>query len=185
MSVFSYILLALAVSLSAMVSVKNSAVAFPIRLTRGLGVAFLMAAMQCVMLSLGMFVANSMPQFEFQDYNNLIFIGLSVLVAVRYLYNVFSKNRREAAFDISNWGVVAALSLAVGMNVMLLGLALGFKASLGSDCLKALVPMFITMMLFVYCGIMLGRQKAEIKTRRWLFFATIFLLVFILKSSLE
>lgn len=185
MSIFTYILLSLAVALISMVALRRSAEVYPVRLTKGLVVSLVVAASYCVLLSLGVLVANIMPHFEYPDVNNMVFVGIALMVAFRLLLNAFGKMESAPAFDLSRWVYVLSLSVATGLNLMMLGLGIGFKTSLVADSLKMLIPTFIATFLLSYLGVMMGRQKVKFRQRRWLLFAVLFLSVFTLKVALD
>ena len=185
MSIFTYLLISFSVFFLSLVEVRNSAEAFPIKLTRGLAVACVTAIVECAMMAVGMIVANLLPHYEFQDVNNMIFIGLALVVAIRFLMSAFGKAKEKPVFDLSRWAGVLSLAVAYGLNIFLVGLAAGFKASFAADCYKSLIPLFLCTFFAVYLAIMLGRQKMKIKSRRWMIVSTVFLLVFVLKCALD
>ena len=77
MSVFEYIILSFALAVPTMVTVRGCALKNPIRLTRGLGVSFLLALEHTALLLLGIGIGN-MLRFGVSEYDNLIYQAKTV-----------------------------------------------------------------------------------------------------------
>lgn len=193
MSVFVYILFAAAMAMYVLVVLRGCAEVSPIKLTRGIAVSFAVALVYCLMMAIGVKVGSLLifkdpdPDMaeKMHQVNNMVFIGLNVVVAIRLMLLAFRKDRDSNSFDISRWSTVAALSLATGINLLLIGLAMGFKVSLRPEAVKMLLPMLLMVFLFSYLAIMMGRQKMKMKSRRWLIIAVVFLLIATLKCSMD
>ena len=183
MSVLEYIVLSFAVALPLMFVVRGCALKHHIRLTHGLAVSVLLAIVHVAVILMGIYIAN-MLRFEIPEYDNLIYLGLIVLVAIRLFFNAFRKQDREIpAYDISRWGTVLLLGVATATNTLLVGLGLGFRVSVRTDLWRVALPLFIIMFLSSYWGIMLGRRNKPMRERRWLLIAVLFLLIFALKGA--
>ncbi|MBO4599352.1 MAG: manganese efflux pump [Bacteroidales bacterium] len=183
MSVLEYIILSFALAIPMVVTVRGCAWKNPIRLTRGLGVSFLLATEQVLFILLGIYVANLL-RFDMPEYDNLIYLGFLVLVAVRMFFPAFRKQDKELpAYNISRWGIVLLLGVATSINTLLVGLGLGFRIDLATDLWRLAIPLWIIMFLLSYWGIMLGRRHKEIRARRWQLFAVLFLLIFAIKGA--
>ena len=181
MSVIEYIILSFALAVPVMVSLRACALKTPIRLTRGLGVSFLLAVIHSALLLLGLFLGNRL-RLGLPEYDNLFYLGLMLVVGVRMFFPAFSKKERPA-FDISRWSVVLSLAVATAINTLLVGLALGFRVAFSDELWKSAVPLFIVMFLLCYLAVMLGRRKKTLRERRWQLFAVLFLLIFAIKGA--
>ncbi len=181
MSVFEYIILAVALAVPTMVTVRGCALKNPIRLTRGLGVSFLIALEHTLLLLLGIVVGN-MLRFDMPEYDNLIYLGMLVVVAGRMFFTAFSKKERPS-YDIANWMTVLLLGVATGVNALFVGLGLGFRVWIENDLWKVAIPLTVVIFLFSYLGIMFGRRKKAVRTRRWMLLGVLFLLIFAVKGA--
>ena len=183
MSVLEYIILAFALSMPVMVIVRGCALKTPIRLTRGLAVSILIAIEHVLLILAGMYIGN-MLRFGFPEYDNLVYLGLLVVVAFRMVIPAFRKKEKELpAYDISRWLTVLLLGIATGTNTLFVGLGLGFLVPLHPDALRASIPLAVVLFLMGYLGIMLGRTKKPVRARRWQLIAVLFLLVFAIKGA--
>lgn len=183
MSVLEYIILAFALSVSVMLSLRACALKTPIRLTHGLGVAFLIAVVHTLLLLAGLYIGNLL-RIGFPEYDSLIYLGLLVAVALRLFFPAFRKKEKELpAYDISRWLTVLLLGIATGTNTLFVGLGLGFLVPLHPDALRASIPLAVVLFLMGYLGIMLGRTKKPVRARRWQLIAVLFLLVFAIKGA--
>ncbi|MBO7577191.1 MAG: manganese efflux pump [Bacteroidales bacterium] len=181
MSVIEYLILSFALAVPVMVSLRACALKTPIRLTRGLGVSFILAVIHSALLLLGLFLGNRL-RLSLTEYDNLFYLGLILVVAIRMFFPAFSKKERPA-FAISRWSVVLSLAVATAINTLLVGLALGFRVAFSDELWKSAVPLFVVMFLLCYLAIMLGRRKKTLRERRWQLFAVLFLLIFAIKGA--
>lgn len=184
-SIFEYIILALALGIPTLITLRDCATKNPIRLTRGLGVSLLLAAEHTLILLLGILLGN-MLRFDIPDYDSLVFLGLFVVVAIRMFFPAFRKKDRErVSYDIAQWGTVALLGIATGVNLLFVGLSLGFRETMEHALWRASIPSFLIVFLLGYLAIMMGRQKKELRERRWQLIAVLFLLVFAIKGAVD
>jgi putative Mn2+ efflux pump MntP len=181
MSVIEYILLAFALAVPTMVTVRGCAVKNPIRLTRGLGVSFLIALEHTLLLLAGILVGNLL-RFDIPDYDNLIYLGMLVIVAGRMFFMAFSK-KEKPSYDIASWLTVLLLGVATGINSLFVGLGLGFRVLVENELWKVGIPLIVVIFLFAYLGIMLGRRKKQVRVRRWMLLGMLFLLIFAVKGA--
>lgn len=181
MSLIEYIILSFALAIPVMPTIKACASSTHIRLTQGLFGCIQIALMHVVLLLMGMSIGRwlclGMP-----EYDNLIYLGLLIIVAVRLLFAAFSK-REKPAYDISRWSVWLLLGVATGINTLFVGLGLGFLVSPLTDGLLAAIPLFFVMWLMCYLAVMLGRRDKPMRERRWLLLSALFLLVFAIKGA--
>lgn len=175
MNVFGYILFGLSMGLEAMLTMRASAVRVNIQLTRGLLDAFVIAVVECILLLFGIWMA-SLWTFQFGNVDNYVFLGIILLLVAKMLMETFSKQRREASYDIAHMGTTMLLAVALGMDALIAGMGFGFLDDISTAWLKAALPLFVLVFLFAYLGVMLGRRKVEVKQRRWNLFAVLFVL---------
>ena len=180
MHVATYIVLALAFGINAMLIMRRCAEATPVKLTKGLGIMFIVSAVGALMFLLGISLGDLLriegtdaPQM-YAKTNSYIFLGLALFVAVRMLLPYLRRKTQLAVFDLRNWSSVIAMSVASGINVMLVGLGLGFVTA--GNIHLAVWPTFASMLLFGFIGIMFGRQKVTMRPRRWMIVACILIL---------
>ena len=109
--------------------------------------------------------------------NTMVFVGLVVLTSIKMLFSIRRNKKKELSlYDLSRWSTVVALSIASGINVMIVGMGIGFLPSTTGDRWNALIPIAIATWLLSYWGIMMGRQKVELRENRWLVVALLLLL---------
>lgn len=181
MSVFEYFVLSLALGIELMTIMRTCAEKAPIRLTRGLAVSFLAAIVYALFLYLGIQIGNLL-RFEgddglYDNINSMVYLGMMIVIGVKMLLPVYRKGQQRPAYDISRWGTVLALIVASGINVLLIGIGLGFLVSASDEGLKGPICLAIVVFLISYWAIMLGRQKKAIREHRWLLIAVLLLLV--------
>lgn len=197
MSVIEFIILAIALSFEALIVMHGCTKQTTIKLTKGLAESFVMALVNTLLLLLGIFLGNLLkftPDVPdsgagstsslLADTDNLVYLGLMILVAVRLLFRSGKKSRQVQPYDVSRFGTAFLLGVAVGVNTLIVGLAVGFRVPLSENMWRAAIPMFVLMTLFAFLGVMLGRQQKEIRARRYTLFAVLFLLAFALKGAL-
>lgn len=183
MSVLEYIILAFALTVPVMATVRGCALKNPIRLSRGLVVAFFLAVVHVILILAGIYIGNKL-RFGYPEYDNLVYLGLFLVVALRMFFPAFRKKEKELpAYDISRWSTVFLLSVASGTNTFFVGLGLGFRVLLGDALWRVSIPMLVVLFLLTYLAIMLGRRKKDFRTRRWQLIAVLFLLVFAVKGA--
>lgn len=183
MSVFEYIILAFALSIPSMVIVRDCALKSPIRLIRGLIVSLILGAEHALLLLLGVYLGNLL-RLDIPDYDNLIYLGLLVVVAIRMFFPAFrKKDRVRISYNIASWSTVFFLGIATGINIFIVGLGIGFRVELLHEVCRAAIPMIVLGFLLSYFGLMLGRRKKEMRERRWQLLAVLFLLIFAIKGA--
>lgn len=197
MSVIEFIILSLALSVEALVMMHGCARSTSVTLTRGLGSSFLIAVINALLLTAGMWAGNLLrftpeglapdavaTEQLLTDADNLVYLGLLILVALRLLFRTRRRAREAQPYDISRWATTMALGVAVGINTLIVGLALGFRIPLANNAWRATIPLVVIMTLAAFFGVMMGRQQQEIRARRYTLIAVLFLLAFALKSVL-
>ena len=183
MSVLEYIILSFALSVPVMVTVRGCALKTPIRLTRGLAVSSLIAIEHVLLILAGIYVGNLL-RFGFPEYDNPVYLGLLVVVAFRMVIPAFRKKEKELpVYNIASWTTVLLLGVATGINTLFVGLGLGFLVSFKTEIWRLAIPFFVILFVLCYLAIMLGRQKKEIRARRWQLIAVLFLLIFAIKGA--
>lgn len=182
MSVLEYIVLSLALSIETLLIVRPCAFKSSIKLTRGLFVALIISLIHAIFLGLGMLVGNLL-MFGFPEVDNLIYLGLMIVVALRLFVTAVRKDKNRPSYDITRIGTTFGLAIASGVNALFVGLALGFKVYIENDILKSTIPLMVLTFVFAYWAIMLGRREVEVNSKRWALIGVLFLLIFALKGA--
>ena len=141
MSIIEFIILSIALSFEAMIVMHGCALKNPVKLTKGLAEAFCIAAVNALLLIAGIWLGNllrftpdtldpsaSSTNSLLTDTDNLVYLGLMILVAVRLLFRSGKKSRQVQPYDIGRFSTAILLGIAVGINTLIIGLALGFHA---------------------------------------------------------
>ena len=196
MSLIEFIILAIVLSFEALIMMHGCADKTPVRLTKGLAESAAIAVINALLLLVGIWVGNMLrftpdsmtggtsTQQLLTDTDNLVYLGLLILVAVRLLFRSGKKGRTVQPYDISHFGTSMLLGVAVATNTLFVGLALGFRIPLQDNIWCAAIPMVVSMTLFAFLGVMLGRQHRELRARRYTLIAVLLLLAFALKGAL-
>lgn len=183
MSVIEYIILSIALTIPTMVVMRACALKNRIRLTKGMAFSFLIALEHTLLLLLGIFLGN-MLRFDLPEFDNLIYLGFMVAVALRMFFPAFrKKSKKHTYYDISRLSTVLLLGVATGTNTLFVGLGLGFRVLIERDLWRAAIPMMVVMFLLCYLSIMMGRQKKTMNERKWQLIAVLFLLIFAIKGA--
>ena len=199
MSLIEFIILAIALSFEAFIVMHGCALKNKIPLTKGLAESATVALVNAILLAAGIWIgsllkftpsgaptsswaSSSSTADLLTDTDNLVYLGLMLLVAVRLLFRSGKKSRQVQPYDISRYGTALLLGVAIGINTLIVGLAVGFRPVM-SNFWVASVPLFVIMTLFAFLGVMLGRKGKEIRARRYTLFAVLFLLAFALKGA--
>lgn len=182
MSIATYIVLSLAFGITSMLLTRRCAETTPIKLTKSIVIVFFMASIHALLFIIGIALGDLLriegtnaPQL-YAHTNAYIFLGLTLFVALRMLLPYLKRNPQLPVFDLRNWASVTAMSVASGINVLLVGLGLGFAMPLAGHIHWAIWPLIISTLLLGYTGIMFGRQKVTMRPRRWMIVACILLL---------
>ena len=195
MSLIEFIILAIALSFEALVVMHGCALKNKIPLTKGMAESVLVALVNAVLLIVGIWSGSKLkftpsgidPETSstgslLADTDGLVYLGLLILVAVRLLFRSGRKSRQVQPYDISRYSTALLLGVALGINTLIVGLAVGFRPVM-SNLWAASVPLFVIMTLMAFLGVMLGRSGKEIRARRYTLFAVLFLLAFALKGA--
>lgn len=181
MSVASYIIIALAMGLVNMLLFRRCGEATPIRLSAGLVVVMVVAVVHAVLYYLGFAVGSllciSSPDdpYMFDDVNAYIFLGMVIVVTVKMLLPYLRKEPRVPYFNLRDAKSVVAMAAATGINVLLVGIGVGFVE--GENRVHLILwPLLAFSLLLGYLGLMLGRQKVQLRPRRWMVLACVLLL---------
>lgn len=182
MHVATYIVLALAFGINAMLLMRRCAEATPVKLTKGIAIMLIVSAINSLLFLLGMSIGDLLriegsnaPEIYART-NAYIFLGMVVIVTLRMLLPYLRRKPQLAVFDLRNWGSIIAMAVANGINILLIGLGLGFVNALSNSIHWAVWPLFISILLLGYIGMMFGRQKVEMRPRRWMIVACILIL---------
>lgn len=195
MSLIEFIILAIALSFEALVVMHGCAFKNKIPLTKGLAESAMVAFINAILLAAGIWIGSKLkfspagidPDASqtvslLADTDGLVYLGLLLLVAIRLLFRSGKKGRQVQPYDIRRFGTAILLGVALGINTLIIGLAVGFRPVM-SNYWSAAVPLFVIMTLMSFLGVMLGRSDKEIRARRYTLFAVLFLLAFALKGA--
>ena len=181
MSIVSYIVIALAMGIVNMLLFRRCGEATPVRLSAGLltimGQSAIHAAMYYLGGLLGMLLCmrSADDPGMYADINAYIFLGLVLVVIIKMLFPYLRKEPRLPMFDLNNGMVFGAMVVITGINVFLVGLGAGFVED-ANPIHKMVWPMFGMSFVLGYLGLMFGRQKVQLRPRRWMVVACVLLL---------
>ena len=184
MSIVSFIVIAIAFGISAMLLMRRCAEVAPIPLSEGLLVSFTVAVVHAALYCLGIYLGNIL-RFELPDNpdaftraNSFVLLGLSVFVALKMVWPYLGKKTQPASYAL-NAGMFRVLlfTVATGINGFLLGIGIGFMVALAGHIHSALWPLLVATFLFSYLGIMYGRQHVKLRPRRWIIVSALILIV--------
>lgn len=184
MSIISFIVIAIAFGISAMLLMRRCADAVPVQLSSGLLISLNIAVVHAALFCLGILLGN-MLRFELPDDpdafarpNAFIFLGLSIFVAIKMLWPYMGRKTKPTAYDL-NAGTLRVMlfTVATGINGFLLGMGVGFVVPLAEHLHSALWPMLLSLLLFSFLGIMYGRQHVALRPRRWMVVSALILIV--------
>lgn len=179
MTIVDYIVLSLAIGVDAMVAMRPCAEQSPVRLVKGLLLSLCMGVVYVALMSAGVVIANRL-RFDLPEVDKMICLGFIVLVAVKMLLGL---KKEPGAYDITRFGVALLMDVARGINVLLIGLGVGFVGLLADDFWKYALPMLGLVSLSSMWGIMLGRKKVAVRHRRWKVIAVLCLLVIAIRVA--
>ena len=181
MSLVSYIILALAFGIVAMLLFRRCGEATPVQLLLGLGIVAAVAVIHTALYWLGtllggllMFYSPEEPD-RYNDLNSYVLMGLAVVVALKLLAPYLRREPQLPVFNLTDKLAVLAMAAATGINVLLVGIGVGFVDSC-PDVHKIIWPLLVTSILLGYLGLMFGRQKVDLRPRRWMVIASVMLL---------
>ena len=181
MSIVSYIVLALALGLVNMLLFRRCGEATPVRLSTGLLQVLMVSAIHTALIYLGSLVGSLLSlhspddPYMYADVNAYIFLGMSVVVIVKMLMPYLRKEPRLPLFNLDDSRAVLAMAAATGVNVFLVGIGTGF-AETGQAVHKLIWPLLTASILLSYLGLMFGRQKVQLRPRRWMVAACVLIL---------
>ena len=170
-----FIVISVALGISAMLLMRRCADASPIPLSSGIVVSFITAVMHVALFCLGIFLGNKLVFIDaanpeaYVTQNSYVFIGLAAMVAIKQIIPYMGRRTKPAAYNL-NSGVfqVFLFTIATGINGFLLGFGVGFVAVLGEYIHAAIWPLLVMTFLFSVLGIMFGRQHVPLRPRRWI-----------------
>lgn len=181
MSIASYIVIALALGLVNMVLFRRCGEATPVRLSAGLLIVLGVSAVHAVLYYLGAALGNLMrldsasDSQMYDDVNAYIFLGIVLVVIIKMLVPYLRREPRLPVFSLARTGSVLAMAVATGINVLLVGIGVGFADS--EVAVHALLwPLLVAGFLLGYMGLMFGRRKVDMRPRRWMVLASVLLL---------
>ena len=180
MSVAFYLVLALSFGVNTMLLFRRCGEQYPVRLSEGLLYTLMLAVLHAAFLYLGVLLGTYLCFYSpddptrYSDVNAYIFIGLAVVVMVKMIVPYLRRNPELPVFDLFSVKSVLAMAIASGINVLLIGIGTGFIEQ-HPTILKIAVPTLIISVLFGYLGLMFGRQKVQLRPRRWAIISAVLL----------
>ena len=181
MSIVSYIVIALALGIVNMLLFRRCGEATPVRLTAGLVIVLAVSVIHVILYYLGSRVGSLLSlhspddPFMYADVNAYIFLGLTLMVIIKMFAPYLRKEPRLPLFNLGDRRSVVAMAVATGINVLLVGIGTGF-AEQGHAVHKIVWPLLTASLLLGYLGLMFGRQKVQLRPRRWMVVACVLLL---------
>ncbi len=181
MSIVSYIVIALALGLANMLLFRRCGEVTPVRLSTGLLIVLAVSVIHVAFYFLGILAGSLLSLHSpdephlYDDVNAYIFLGMAIVVIIKMLMPYMRREPRLPCFDLHRSGAVLAMAVATGINVLLIGLGVGFVEQ---DVRGHLLvwPLLVASLLLGYWGLMFGRQKVQLRPRRWMVVACILLL---------
>lgn len=180
MTIFAYIVVSMSFGINMMLLFRSCAKASPIRLTNALVEVFTVTMVHVVLLLLGQWLGGLLrfedaqsPAF-YQQTNDLVFMGLMIVVAIRWAVAAFRK-QADQSYDIARWSTVMALAVATGSGVFFVGLADGFLG-VSHSFWAVLLPWLLVVFPLSYLGVMMGRRHKTLRPRRWQLLAAVMVL---------
>lgn len=181
MSLVSYIVISLAFGICNMLLLRRCVDAVPVRLSAGLAIALAVAVVHALLLWVGVLLGNLL-RFELADNphafhraNCWVFIAFALFVSVRTLFPYLRRELRLPIFSLDSVGRVVLMAFATGIDVLLVGIGVGF-ADGDPGFGRVFWSMLIISMLLGYLGVMFGRQKVAVRPRRWAIVAALMIL---------
>lgn len=190
MSVISFIVIAIALGISDMLLFRRCGEATPVRLSAGLLTVIVLSAIHVALFYLGNLLGRWLSLHSptdphmYDDVNAYIFLGITVAVIVKLLLPYLRKEPRLPLFSLENSWSALAMSVATGINVLLIGIGTGFVTT-GNTLHRILWPLLISSILLGYLGLMFGRQKVQIRERRWMIVGCVLLLGVAIASAVN
>ena len=192
MSIVSYIVIALAMGIVNMLTFRRCGEASPVHLSEGLIIILVQSAMHAAFFYLGGLLGILLSMHSpsdpsmYSDTNAYIFLGMVLVVIIKMLFPYLRKELQLPVFDLGLGSVWAFSGMVVltGINVFLIGIGAGF-VELENPVHKMVWPLFGMSFLFGYLGLMLGRQKVQLRPRRWMVLACVLLLAVAIIACLK
>ena len=192
MSIVSYIVIALAMGIVNMLTCRRCGEATPVRLSEGLLVVLAQSAMHATIFYLGgllgilLSVHSPSDPSMYSDTNAYIFLGMVLVVIIKMLFPYLRKEPQLPVFDLRLGSIWAFCGMVVltGVNVFLVGVGAGF-VELENPVHKMVWPLFGMSFLLGYLGVMFGRQKVQLRPRRWMVLACVLLLAVAIIACLK
>ena len=166
MQTIEYIILSIALSIPLMIELRRSSAASNIKPVGGLGISMAVSIIQVALMLGGLFLGKAL-RFEPTELCGTIALALLVVVAVKMFITSLSKKERPG-YDLSKAATVLTLGIALGINTFITGLGLGMSTdNMKRTVLTTSIAIAVCGLFFSETGIMLGRQKKDLRERRY------------------
>ncbi len=182
MTIAAYIVVAAAMSITDMLLFRRCAEPYPVRLSTGLTIALIVALVQAALYMAGIAIGDLLRLESTSDAtmysrpNAYISLGLFIIVILKFLLPYLRREPKLPTFNIQEMKPIVAMAFATGINMLLIGIAMGFASQIERNIHVATWPMLGMTFLFSYFGIMFGRQKVTMRPRRWMIVTCVLLL---------
>ena len=183
MSIVSFIVIAIAFGIISLVTYSRCAAAVPPRLSAGLLTVIAVTAAQLAMYLVGIAIGNllhleALDNKElYNTQNAYIALGLIVIVVIKTIVPYLKRKHQLPVFDITHFAPAASMAIATGLDIFLVGIAIGFVTPLRDNILISIIPFVISTLTLGFIGIMFGRQKVKIRPKRWIMVASLMMVV--------
>lgn len=182
MSVISFFTIAIALGINSLLLFQRCAKATPVRLSAGVLVVLVLTLVHIAMYYLGILLGNLLrigspdsPEL-FARANAYITLGLFLIVILKNLFPYLRRNPQLPVFPLTTVPSALAMAAATGINVFLLGIGVGL-VTLSPNPHLILWPLLLAETLLGSVGLMFGRQKVQLRPRRWAIVSAVILLV--------
>lgn len=183
MSIVSFIVTAIAFGIICLVTYSRCAAAVQPRLSAGLLTVIAITIAQLAMYLLGIAIGNILRLEAVGDnelyntQNAYIALGLIIIVVIKTIAPYLKRKPQLPIFDLTHFAPAASMAIVMGLDIFLVGIAIGFVSPLQNNILKSIIPFVISTFTLGFIGIMFGRQKVKIRPKRWILVASLMLVV--------
>ncbi|MCR4659609.1 MAG: manganese efflux pump [Bacteroidales bacterium] len=174
--IIAAIVIAISLSVRALLVIRGCAWGNQMKLLSGLAISVVLAIVHTVLFYTGLLTGDILRFDEslYDTANALVFMGISAVVALRWLFQVRRKSVALPSYNLSRVNAVLAFAFASGISVFMVGLGFGFVCKEPRWFLA--IPLFVQTLVGAYFGVMFGRRHVEMNVRRWQLLSALLLL---------
>lgn len=170
MKILVYILVSLALGILSMNTYRRSAEASEMTALKGLLTATIVALAATIAVVIGVAIGNLLASGH-EATDTAVGLACLVVVALRLVIDALSSRKKtRPTYNLAKQATQWALAVATSINILLVGIGLGFTRNgvdMGKTILGFAVVTAITMFLLTYFGIMLGRQRTKVNDKHY------------------